>query len=470
MQRVESIQDDPDQSSLEELLLAKVDNFLQNLESRLNLMESYFKDSQHSAKQKLSNSSATSIEVFHGTLTSIKQKVNKSTNLEALYNILEENYGQLLPYSADFNSKLLMGIQFLEFKITQLDKLINNPHLDHGNSLRQLKFRFHNHENAIIEGSKRLLHYYELPFPWRENKYIVYGYRFNHRYFNAAKSVCQGHNETANIWSHILGGFLIFYLWFVHYPSTDVYQKNSMQDNLVMYAFFIAALKCLFSSVIWHTFNAVSSFNARAKFACMDYTGITVLITASIISTEHAALYYHPLWKNSFMAISLVAGVFGLCFTWSPYFDKPESRNLRISFFISLAVLGISAFFFLGFWNGFVHALKFYSPLWKSFAFYLSGIVFYGSFIPERWRSDVLIDDFDINDEILNELQNEDDLRAHFKEVPHRIDRHGRFWSLWWVDYVLSSHNLWHLFVLGGILGHYWGALEMFRNIETHLR
>ncbi|PYD07646.1 hypothetical protein DND62_30225, partial [Pseudomonas syringae pv. pisi] len=56
-------------------------------------------------------------------------------------------------------------------------------------------------------------------------------------------------------------------------------------------------------------------------------------------------------------------------------------------------------------------------------------------------------------------------IEKHFPTTPTRTPYRGDFLSLWWVDYIGLSHNLWHLFVVLGIVGHYFSLVGMFETI-----
>ncbi|KAH3670876.1 hypothetical protein OGAPHI_000587 [Ogataea philodendri] len=451
-------------SSLEERILEKFDHFLAKLESRIETFETYF-------TQQTGKSSHYHYH-FYETLESMKTAFiqNKQRSLSSLGQILDRYYGSLLndireTDSGDLHQRIFTGLQFLDEKIDQVEKTFSIP-LSPNEHLTGLKGKLYNYEKAVAAGSKRLLHFYELPFQWRENKYIVFGYRFNPSHTSALKSVVQCHNETANIWTHILGSALIAYLMFYHYPSTDVYQHSSFGDKLVTNFFFVASIKCLLSSVVWHTYDCIAKLYLRQRFACIDYTGITVLITASIITTEHIALKEYPATELGFIAFSSIAGVVGVFFTWSEFFDKPESRPVRILFFMSLSALGVAAFCSSIFLRGLTYSLHLYVPLLRSFVWYLTGVQFYGTLVPERWRNDVHVDEHDLCDETILELENSGKLQEYLDKQPAVTAQRKSWLSMWWVDYIFSSHHIWHIFVLLGILGHYSALLEMFSIVN----
>jgi adiponectin receptor len=141
------------------------------------------------------------------------------------------------------------------------------------------------------------------------------------------------------------------------------------------------------------------------------------LITASIVTTEYASLFFYPVLRTCFILFSLACGVGGLFFNWTAFFDKPESKPFRIAFYISLSAMGISAFFFLGYHKGFTHALCYYLPITRSLIWYLIGVVFYGSLVPERFRTDVLIDQDQPEENDLITEKVVGNLQSYFKET-----------------------------------------------------
>lgn len=178
----------------------------------------------------------------------------------------------------------------------------------------------------------KYVHYYELPLMWRENKYIIQGYRFSLKHSEMWKLIFAWHNETMNIWSHLAGVGIVLYIGLVQFPSTTLFSLMSNGDKLIMYLFLFAALGCLVSSSTWHTYSCFAHYPSRANFACIDYSGITLLITCSVIAIEYCALYNYPNLSLAFIIFTMACGIGGFAFNWSPYFDKPECRPLRIGF------------------------------------------------------------------------------------------------------------------------------------------
>lgn len=329
----------------------------------------------------------------------------------------------------------------------------------------------HGHTTAHEEGKTKLLHYYQLPFPWRENRYIIRNYRFYNSHKKSLLSVINWygwHNETSNIWSHLIGAMYMMYLAAYIFPKSEVFQSDRvpLSAKCILYVFLAASLKCLLASVFWHTFNGTCTLKLRRKFACVDYSGISILITASILTAEFVSLYEHKVPMFFYMFVSLSLGTVGVFLNCSPKFDSPESRPLRIRFFILLASMGILSFLHATYLESFHFSKSLLSMvLNKSIIWYLIGVIFYGSFIPERFRTDVVVDasiptTFQLSTDVDIITKEE---HIHFRSAPvrHLNPRRGLL-SLWWVDYVGCSHTFWHMFVVLGVVGHYRAIYDMF--------
>lgn len=334
-----------------------------------------------------------------------------------------------------------------------------------------------NHSTARELGKSQHLHYYQLPFAWRENPFIINGYRFYSSHKRSFLSIVNWygwHNETSNIWTHLLGGLYLIFLAMVDYPKSAIWNSDQVPfpAKLIVFVFLLAGMKCLFASMFWHTFNGTSILNLRSRFACVDYSGITLLITASIMTTEFVTMYDYKFSLYLYMSISSVLGLFGVFMNWSPKFDRPEARPLRIKFFILLALMGCLSFLHLTLRTSWKFSASLVVPVTKkSLGWYLIGVFFYGSFIPERFRTDYIVDK-----SIPTETELSSDLtiltrhkHIHFRPSPTKHPKSVKccchahsFKSLWWVDYFGASHTIWHFFVVLGVIGHYHAILDMF--------
>jgi adiponectin receptor len=285
-------------------------------------------------------------------------------------------------------------------------------------------------ERALLRAKEHgLIKYEDLPEPWKINPHILKGYRFSEGKLDCLRSVVSIHNELFNIWSHAVGLLIVLTIAFYFYPTSVNFSLSTKTDVLIAAVFFFAASKCLACSTIWHTMNSISHQTLLERFACVDYTGISLLVAASIMTTEYAAFYCEPTSRWIYMLMTGILGIGGVILPWHPTFNRQDMAWLRVLFYVSLAGTGFLPVAQLSATRGFEWAMYFYGPITKSVLVYLTGALLYASKVPERWFP-------------------------------------GTF------DYVGCSHNIWHVAVLGGILFHYTAMQDMFaqalRRAENH--
>lgn len=276
-------------------------------------------------------------------------------------------------------------------------------------------------EAIRIAKDRGLIAYHELPVPWRNNPHILKGYRFCETNLECVRSCFGVNNETVNIWSHFLGLLVVLAIAFYFYPTSINFAQSTKADVFIAAVFFFAACKCLVCSTVWHCMSSISSQTIMERFACVDYTGISLLVAASIMTTEYTAFYCEPISRWTYMLTTVIFGVGGVILPWHPTFNRPDMAWARVGFYICLAATGLLPVAQLIYTRGVMWAIYFYAPITKSVLVYVSGAVLYAAKVPER------------------------------------------FWPGMF-DYVGGSHNIWHLAVLGGILFHYTAMQRFFAD------
>lgn len=171
----------------------------------------------------------------------------------------------------------------------------------------------------------------EAPDYQRTNPYIHTGYRAPQTWVQCLRSVLQFHNETLNIWTHLLGAvaFLCLLLW----------DWNSAQgwDFAVILTCVTLYQACMLLSAVFHTFNAHSK--EASEFCLMlDLGGICASITASFISGIYYAFWCQPFWQNFYMLT--VAGFIATGLIFRNIFNKEEYFFVRLVFFTSFVIYG----------------------------------------------------------------------------------------------------------------------------------
>ncbi|KAF5659651.1 IZH3 [Fusarium circinatum] len=427
----------------EEGLLLKVDLFLSELERRLDFIENYVDLSKDS-----------SISRTFSTLQAVRSRCSHASEevlgagrrrLHIMVDTLEARYKETLEAAESLNEKAHVGVDLLENMLSDFEtrayKLREQgfanaanaaeAFMDEGRRVANegieraiqaaLSLEDHIQQAIVLAKEGRLLSYDDLPSPWRNNPHIHKGYRFTESKLECVRSAFNLSNELVNIWSHALGLILVLAIALYFYPNTANFTLSTKSDVFVAGVFFVMACLTLVCSTVWHTMNAVADVDAISIFACVDYTGISLLIAASIMTTEYTAFYCDPVSRYIYMGLTAFLGIGGVILPWHPRFNGADMAWARVAFFVGLALTGFMPMVQLGWTHGLDFVYNFYSPISKSMLVYFTGAVVYASKIPERWFP-------------------------------------GCF------DYVGGSHNLWHAAVLGGILFHYSAMQTFFAN------
>ncbi|RAO64775.1 uncharacterized protein BHQ10_000787 [Talaromyces amestolkiae] len=236
---------------------------------------------------------------------------------------------------------------------------------------------------------RKLLHWDELP-PWlQDNHYIHDGYRpASSSFLVSFHSLTYLHNETVNIYSHLLPALVALpagiRLYQVLAPR---YQSATQADISAFACFFVGATFCLGMSATYHTISNHSPSVARIGNA-LDYVGIVGLITGSFIPSVYYGFYCAPSLQLIYWTMICTIGLGCIFVCLSPKFRTPEWRAFRAGMFVSM---GLSAIFPV------IHGLWLYGPeqmtdqiglywlLLQGFL-YIVGATIYAARVPERLR------------------------------------------------------------------------------------
>lgn len=418
-------------------LAPQVDLFLSELERRLEYLESY---SDLTLDATLSRA--------YTTLQTVRTRCSRVTDellgdgrrrFHVMVETLELRYHDALAAADSTVDKARLSIELLDGMLSDFESRAVKFRERGLASFSSIRGDVVDAAGAVVEGAKHaaegveeaiqramlrarehgLIRYEDLPKPWQINPHILKGYRFRESPWGCVKSAFGMSNELVNIWSHALGFVLVLAVAFYFYPTSINFHLSTPADVFIAAVFFFAACQCLVCSTIWHTMNAITDVKLISMFACVDYTGISLLIAASIMTTEYTAFYCEPVSRWTYMVTTAVLGIAGVVMPWNPSFNGPEMAWVRVGFFVGLGATGFLPILQLSMSRGTEFVWEFYSPIAKSIFVYIAGAFIYASKVPERWCP-------------------------------------GMF------DYCGGSHNLWHIAVLGGILFHYTAMQEFF--------
>ncbi|PKY38826.1 putative hemolysin-III channel protein Izh2 [Rhizophagus irregularis] len=279
--------------------------------------------------------------------------------------------------------------------------------------------------NEVIPSSRSLTvsltcNFGDLPTWLQDNHDILKGYRRpTFSYVKCAKSLFYIHNESVNIWSHLIGTVAFFFLGFTTYYYVLAHQPNAKTwDFFVFYIFLLGAMICLAFSSTFHTLCCHSE-KVCANWNRCDYIGIVTLIVGSFFPMIYYGFYCNKVLQIVYLSMISIFGAATISVAVLNRFRSPQFRWFRASLFIAM---GLSAFVPL------IHAIFIYgiqlcfdviSLKWLLLmgALYITGAVIYGARVPEKW-------------------------------YPGTFDIYG------------SSHQIFHFFVIAAALVHYIGIIQ----------
>ena len=428
----------------------RVDLFLTALARRLDWLEKYRQEQLQHSDTKLQRGYAALEAVRDSCSHTSGELIWGAAKKRAtiLVETLETRYNEVIATKETLEQKAQTGMRLLESSLAELETRVHSPHsqisaafgegwkrvdsslahtreiLDHGydRARRAKDILTESISQALLRAAEtRLIAYEDLPLPWRVNPYIMRGYRFTESKIECVTSIFRPSNESVNIWSHAIGLVIVLSIAFHFYPTSETFPLSTKTDVFIAACFFFAACKCLTCSIMWHTMNGIAEKKTLDRFACVDYTGISFLVAASILSTEWTAFYCEPISRTVYMLATAVLGIAGTALPWHPTFNRADMAWARVAFFVTLAATGLAPIIQLNITRGPAWSFYFYAPIAKSMLVYLTGAIIYAAQVPEKWWP-------------------------------------GFF------DYAGGSHNIWHLAVLGGILFHYTAMIQFFNG------
>ena len=148
------------------------------------------------------------------------------------------------------------------------------------------------------------LYWDQLPSWQRDNQYILSGYRaVSNSFRKSFASLSYLHNETVNIYSHLIPAILLSFLSIpLHTSLRARYTSVSTADTVVLGCFALGAVLCLAISAIFHTVQNHSPHVARIANQ-MDYIDIVFLIVGSFVPSIFYGFYCQPILQTVYLTM-----------------------------------------------------------------------------------------------------------------------------------------------------------------------
>ncbi|KAG8073886.1 hypothetical protein GUJ93_ZPchr0006g44448 [Zizania palustris] len=325
------------------------------------------------------------------------------------------------------------------------------------------------------ERKYELVSYDALPAFLKHNEFILDYYRSEWPIKQVLLSAFAVHNETINVWTHLIGFFVFLALTMC--AATMVPVESSVSANLAIsksllnstsnpmilmmmsygngaavavqalrnasveselaaaasyqvarwpfYAYLCGALFCLLMSSACHLL-ACHSEHASYVLLRLDYAGITGLIVTSFYPLVYYTFLCDPFFRTRYLGFITLFGAAAMAVSLMPVFEKPELRWARAGLFACMGMSGLVPI---------VHKMLVFGARPEAVlttayemvmgAFYLAGVIVYAARVPERW-------------------------------MPGKFDLAGH------------SHQLFHVLVIAGAYAHYLAGLVYlsWRDVE----
>ncbi|GAB7350616.1 hypothetical protein MBLNU459_g1182t1 [Dothideomycetes sp. NU459] len=229
----------------------------------------------------------------------------------------------------------------------------------------------------------------DIPQWQQDNQYITSGYRPPTNSFKRSfASWGYVHNETVNIWSHLLGAITAVTFGIYAYRALHPrYERATTTDILVFSCYFVGATACLGMSATYHT---ISNHSQRVNKIGnqLDYVGIVALIWGSFVPSIYYGFARNPELIWTYLTMISVIGAGCVTVSVDSRFRTPAWRPSRAGMFIAM---GLSAVVPV------LHGIKLYgvgqlqrqiglSWLVSQGVMYIIGAGLYAARVPERFQ------------------------------------------------------------------------------------
>ncbi|KAI9187920.1 hypothetical protein H9P43_002311 [Blastocladiella emersonii ATCC 22665] len=259
----------------------------------------------------------------------------------------------------------------------------------------------------------------QVPGYLQDNKYILTGYRSGYTHAQAWRSIVYIHNETGNIWTHLVG--LLLFAPMIACTRLVLPANAVVWGHIVLVAFLLSACKCFLFSTLYHT-HLCRDYATYIRFGCLDYAGISILIGGASSVITYCAYYCDASLRSMYLSLTVGLSLIGVVGPLFPAWPTTRFRPWRTLIYVGSGIFSVLPIVHFVAANGLPDGI----PWWAAYGWLvvaglnLCGATIYAFKLPERWFP-------------------------------------GKF------DVLLHSHQAWHLCILAAALVHAYSAVDLIR-------
>ncbi|KAI9335769.1 hemolysin-III related-domain-containing protein [Obelidium mucronatum] len=184
-----------------------------------------------------------------------------------------------------------------------------------------------------------------MPDWYQHEKFIWSGYRP----INPSIKACilslftHVHNETGNIWTHLIGSILFIAL--TGFTWGYLFRKQGLvgvdwRDHLIAAELHLSVISCFTFSTLFHTMCCHSQTVHRSCLKA-DYVGIVFHIGGCFLASVYYLFYCNETLRIVYMSLIFGTGLAVTVTNVSKRFLKREYAKLRLGLFIAFGMIGI---------------------------------------------------------------------------------------------------------------------------------
>ncbi|SCU80920.1 LADA_0B10220g1_1 [Lachancea dasiensis] len=233
---------------------------------------------------------------------------------------------------------------------------------------------------------RRLYKWSEIPEWQRDNEHIISGYVIEtNSLWACLDSLFYLHNETVNVYSHLLPGICFFLVIVFNFYVLERFETTSLIDYCVIDFFFLGAFTCLMMSSLFHCLKC-HSLEIAIFGNKLDYLGIVVLIVSSMVSILYYGFHDNKSFFFMFSGLTVIFGIACAIVSLGETFRSRDWRPYRASLFVAFGLSALLPVIAGLLKYGFKETWARIQLQWVILegVFYISGAILYGIRFPER--------------------------------------------------------------------------------------